>query len=393
MIQERCPSCRSSGGSRSTITVESMNALFREAFGGDGDVTVTKASGRVNLIGEHTDYNDGYVMPVPLDMHVWVSGRSREDDLVRVYAADSGEWAEFDLKAMEYEVERLWANYPQGVAWALAEKGHQLQGADLVISGDVPIGAGLSSSAALEVASVRMFGELSGLRLDPVEVAYTGKRAENDFVGVQSGIMDQFVASLGVPGSTLFIDCRTDEYRRIPLPMGARIMVVDTTVKRELASSAYNERRAQCEEGVRMLSENLDGVSALRDVSSEDLERFGASLPDLILRRCRHVVEENARVLDAVKALEAGDAERLGELMDASHESLRADYEVSSDELDILVDAAREIPGTLGARMTGAGFGGCTVNLVKEENVEFFVDRIKERYMRSTGLEAIVYRV
>jgi galactokinase len=370
-----------------------MRALFREAFGGDGDVTVTKASGRVNLIGEHTDYNDGYVMPVPLDMHVWVSGRSREDDLVRVYAADYGEWAEFDLKAMEYEVERLWANYPQGVAWALAEKGHQLQGADLAISGDVPIGAGLSSSAALEVASVRMFGELSGLRLDPVEVAYTGKRAENDFVGVQSGIMDQFVASLGVPGSALFIDCRTDEYRRIPLPMEARIIVVDTTVKRELASSAYNERRAQCEEGVRMLSENLDGVSALRDVSSEDLERLGASLPDLILRRCRHVVEENIRVLEAVKALEAGDAERLGELMDASHESLRADYEVSSDELDILVDAAREIPGTLGARMTGAGFGGCTVNLVKEENVEFFVDRIKERYMRSTGLEAIVYRV
>ena len=370
-----------------------MSALFREAFGDDEGITVTKASGRVNLIGEHTDYNDGYVMPVPLDMHVWVAGRSRVDDLVRVYAADYGEWAEFDLKAMEYDVERLWVNYPQGVAWALTEKGHQLLGADLVISGDVPIGAGLSSSAALEVASVRMFGELSGLRLDPVEAAYTGKRAENDFVGVQSGIMDQFVASLGVPGNALFIDCRTDEYRLIPLPSEIRVVVVDTTVKRELASSAYNERRAQCEEGVRMLSENLDGVSALRDVSSEDLERLGASLPDLILRRCRHVVEENARVLDAVKALEAGDAERLGELMDASHESLRTDYEVSSDELDALVDAAREIPGTLGARMTGAGFGGCTVNLVKEENVEFFIDRIKESYMRSTGLEAIVYRV
>jgi galactokinase len=175
--------------------------------------------------------------------------------------------------------------------------------------------------------------------------------------------------------------------------VGAQVIVVDTTVKRELASSAYNERRAQCEEGVRMLSENLDGVSALRDVSSEDLERLGASLPDLILRRCRHVVEENTRVLDAVKTLEAGDAARLGELMDASHESLRTDYEVSSDELDALVDAAREIPGTLGARMTGAGFGGCTVNLVKEENVELFSDRIKESYMRSTGLNAIVYRV
>ena len=191
----------------------------------------------------------------------------------------------------------------------------------------------------------------------------------------------------------MFIDCRTDEYRRIPLPVGARVIVVDTTVKRELASSAYNERRAQCEEGIRMLSEDMDDVRALRDVSSEDLERLGASLPDLVFRRCRHVVEENARVLDAVKALEAGDAERFGELMDASHESLRTDYEVSSDELDALVDAAREIPGTLGARMTGAGFGGCTVNLVEEENVDFFSDRIKESYMRSTGLKATVYCV
>jgi len=370
-----------------------MRALFREAFEGAEDVTVTKASGRVNLIGEHTDYNDGYVMPIPLDMHVWVAGRSREDDLVKIYAADYEEWAEFDLKAMEYDVEHLWANYPQGVAWVLAENGHVLRGADLVISGDVPIGAGLSSSAALEVASIRMFGALSGLRLDPVEVAYTGKRAENDFVGVQSGIMDQFVASLGVPGNALFIDCRTDGYRRIPLPRGARVIVVDTSVKRELKASAYNDRRAQCEEGVRMVSENLDGVRALRDVSREDLERLGASLPDLILRRCRHVIEENARVLDAVKALEAGNVESLGELMYASHESLRTDYEVSSDELDALVDAAREIPGTFGARMTGAGFGGCTVNLVQEENVELFSDRIKESYMRSTGLNAIVYRV
>ena len=375
------------------ISRESMRALFREAFEGAEDVTLTKASGRVNLIGEHTDYNDGYVMPIPLDMHVWVAGRSREDDLVKIYAADYGEWAEFDLKAMEYDVEHLWVNYPQGVAWALAEKGHQLLGADILISGDVPIGAGLSSSAALEVASVRMFGELSGLRLDPVEVAYTGKRAENDFVGVQSGIMDQFVASLGVPRNALFIDCRTDEYRRIPLPLGVQLVVVDTTIKRELASSAYNERRAQCEEGVRMLSENLDGVMALRDVSSEDLERLGASLPDLILRRCRHVVEENARVLKAIKAMEAGDSAGLGELMDASHESLRTDYEVSSDELDALVDAAHEIPGTLGARMTGAGFGGCTVNLIKEEKVELFIDRIKESYRRSTGLDAVVYRV
>ena len=375
------------------ITSESMRALFREAFEGAAEVTVTKASGRVNLIGEHTDYNDGYVMPIPLDMHVWVAGTGREDDRVRIYAADFGEWAEFDLREMAYKPECLWVNYPQGVAWALAEDGHDLRGADLVISGDVPIGAGLSSSAALEVACIRMFRELSGLRLDPVYIAYKGKRAENDFVGVQSGVMDQFVASLGEPGSALFIDCRTDEYRPIPLPTGTRVIVVDTTVKRELADSAYNERRAQCEEGVRILSESLHPVRALRDVSVEDLKGLGASLPNTILRRCRHVVEENARVLEAVRALEAGDPGRLGALMDASHESLRTDYEVSSLELDALVYAAREIPGTLGARMTGAGFGGCTVNLVREADTEHFCDRIKESYRESTGLEAKVYPV
>ena len=375
------------------ISCESMRALFREAFEVAEDVTVTKASGRVNLIGEHTDYNDGYVMPIPLDMHVWVAGNIREDNLLRIYAADYGEWAEFDLTSMEYDSERLWVNYPQGVAWALTENGHELKGANLVISGDVPIGAGLSSSAALEVASIRMFRELSGLNLDPIEVAYTGKKAENEFVGVQSGIMDQFVASLGVPGSALFIDCRTDEYRPIPLPSGTRVIVVDTAVKRELAASAYNKRRSQCEQGVGILGDHIPSVSALRDVSPGDLSRLGHLLPDVVLRRCRHVVEENARVLEAVKALGSGDAAGLGMLMDASHESLRTDYEVSSDELDALVEAAREIPGTIGARMTGAGFGGCTVNLVKADNAESFSEEIKEKYLEATGLKATVYLV
>jgi galactokinase len=347
----------------------------------------------VNVIGEHTDYNEGYVMPIPLDMHVWIAGRPREDEIVRVYAHDYGELAEFDLKSLEYNTEHLWVNYLQGVAWALSEDGHELRGADLLVSGDVPIGAGLSSSAALEVASVRMFAELSGLELDPVEVAYKGKTAENGFVGVQSGIMDQFVASLGVPGNLLFIDCRTNEYRNIPLPHGVRVVVVDTTVKRELASSAYNERRAQCEDGVRALRNHIPHARALRDVTPEDLERLGKHLPETVIRRCRHVVEENARVLEAVRALEDGDAVRLGKIMYASHESLRTDYEVSSVELDALVEAARETSGTLGARMTGAGFGGCTVNLVREEKVERFSERVKEIYRSSTSLNANVYLV
>jgi len=229
--------------------------------------------------------------------------------------------------------------------------------------------------------------------MDPVEMAYIGKAAENDFVGVQCGIMDQFVSALGRQGHALFIDCRTNEHELIPLDPGFSVVVVNTMVKRELASSAYNERRRQCEEGVNILGRSLPGVRALRDVSPGDLDEFEHELPHVVAKRCRHVVSENARVLEAVGAMRAGDVDRFGELMYESHESLREDYEVSCGELDLLVEAARRIPGTVGARMTGAGFGGCTVNLVRLGRTRSFVRAIKEEYRNETGLSSDVYVV
>jgi galactokinase len=376
------------------ITSEGIKRIFANVFGRRTDeAQVTKAPGRVNLIGEHTDYNDGFVLPTPISRHVWAAAAINDSGTANLYAVDYDERASFDLNDIRFDAEHGWANYVMGVAWALLEEGHSMGGVDLAISGDVPVGAGLSSSAAIEVAVARMFVHLFSLEIDPVELAYIGKRAENEFVGVQSGIMDQFVGSLGRLGEALFIDCRTDEYQRIPMPDGVRFFVVNTMVRRELQSSAYNERRLQCEEGVRMLRKEIPNVQALRDVSLEELERFRGVLPDVIMRRCSHVVSENNRVIEAVKAFREDDVVRFGTLMYDSHASLRYDYEVSCRELDVLVEAAKGIRGTLGARMTGAGFGGCTVNMVEEDRVPHFAKEIIERYSSATGSVPDVYMV
>ncbi len=376
------------------ITADVMRGIFLERFGGGTrEVRVTRAPGRVNLIGEHTDYNEGYVLPVPIDRHVWVATGRREDRTVNLWADDLSEQAEFQIDRTEYDVEHRWANYVIGVADVLLRKGYVLGGADMVIKGDVPLGAGLSSSAAIEMAAARAFAGLFGLMINPIEMANVGKSAENEFVGVQCGIMDQFVSALGRPDHALLIDCRTNEYDHIPLEPGFKVVVVNTMVKRELASSAYNERRAQCEEGVRLLRKSLPHVRALRDVSIEDFEKHQHGLPDVVRKRCRHVISENSRVLEAVEALRAKRLDRFGELMYESHESLKDDYEVSCPELDALVETARGIPGTVGARMTGAGFGGCTVNMVRKEDTQGFTRTIRDRYRDVTGLEAEVYLV
>jgi galactokinase len=347
------------------INEDSMRELYGQAFREDPSaVTVTKAPGRVNLIGEHTDYNDGFVMPVPIDRHVWVAAKEKDGNTVNLHAADYGENASFKLDDVRFDSVHLWANYVIGVADVLMGKGYPIGGANMVISGDVPIGAGLSSSAAMEVATVRVFADLFDLRIDPLEMAYIGKSAENNFVGVQSGIMDQFVGSLGRKDHALFIDCRTNEYRHIPLDPDYTIVIVNTMVRRELTTS---------------------------DVTPEDFEQFKETLPEVIAKRCRHVVYENARVIEAVEALESGDMERFGGLMYESHSSLRHDYEVSSTELDFLVETARGLPGTAGARMTGAGFGGCTVNIVESEKTEDFVEAIQKNYLNETGFKAEVY--
>jgi len=373
-------------GSLETELADTHRKLF-----GSGEVTIHKASGRVNLIGEHTDYNDGYVLPTPIDRHIYVASSPRSDSRVVAHALDLEDKAEFNLRSMKRSPEHPWSNYVMGVAQKLIEEGHTLRGADMVIGGDVPLGAGLSSSAALLVASLRAFQAMNGIALDPVEAAHLAKRAENEFVGVQCGVMDQFVASLGEHGKALFIDCRTNEHRNVALPRDHRVVIVNTMNSRDLASSAYNERRQQCTDAVQILSTHDPTIKALRDVSPETLVKHWGELPPLTRMRARHVVTENQRVLESLELLEDGDVNGFGDLMYDSHESLQNDYEVSCRELDVLVDATQDMRAVAGARMTGAGFGGCTVNLVEEGYVDRFTELIKEKYLSSTAKRAEVY--
>ncbi len=352
---------------------------------------VFRAPGRVNLIGEHTDYNDGFVLPMAVERAVWIAARPRPDRHARLYALDFNQDDSFSLDSIERSDDAPWSNYVRGVVWALEEAGYRLRGVDAIITGDVPIGAGLSSSAALEVAGALALTTLGEAEVDRVRLALLCQRAENEFVGMRCGIMDQFVSALGRRGHALLIDCRSLEHRLVPIPAGVEVVIADTGKRRGLVNSEYNLRRAQCEEGVRLLQQVMPGVRALRDVSPADLARFADRLPPPVRQRCQHVVDENARVLKAVAALEAGDVLAFGALMNASHKSLRDLYQVSCEELDAMVEVAQGLKGCLGARMTGAGFGGCTVNLVWSHSVDEFCRRLAEGYQRRTGLRPAIY--
>jgi len=347
---------------------------------------VVAAPGRVNLIGEHTDYNDGFVLPAAIDRHILVAVAPREDRAVRLYAADFDEMAAFGLDDLHSDADQAWSNYERGVAWALQEAHHALGGMDAVITGDVPIASGLSSSAAVEVATAHCFEVASGFELDGVERALLCQKAENEFVGMRCGIMDQYVISLGRREHALLIDCRSLESRPVSLPMGYSLVVCDTAKRRGLVGSEYNTRRQECETGARLL-----GLQALRDIGPEEFMVRQAELSEVIRKRCRHVVTENRRVLDAVEALRSGDLVRFGSLMNASHLSLRDDYEVSCPELDAMVEAAWRQEGVVGARMTGAGFGGCTVNLVALQAAEAFRHHVAQEYTQAIGLVPQVY--
>ncbi|MGQ9555996.1 MAG: galactokinase [Anaerolineae bacterium] len=363
---------------------------FIAEYGREPEV-ITRAPGRVNLIGEHTDYNDGFVLPIAIDRAVYIAAASRSDDSVRLQALDFNDRASFNLAAIHFDKQHLWSNYPRGVAWVLQRRGFALSGMDAIISGDVPIGAGLSSSAAIEVAVTKTFQALAGLAIPATELALAAQEAENRFVGMNCGIMDQFISVLGQRGHALLIDCRSLEHEPVPIPAGCSVIVANTMKQRGLVDSEYNRRRAECEEGVRLLKHVLPNIRALRDVSPLDLERFGHLLPETVLRRCRHVVGENARVLEAVAALRQGNGGRFGELMLASHASLRDDYEVSCAELDLMVEAALDEPGVNGARMTGAGFGGCTVTLVQADYTERVATAVREKYTAWCGIVPEVY--
>lgn len=356
-----------------------------------GEPRIFKAPGRVNLIGEHTDYNDGYVLPTPIDRYLWVTISPREDDTLRLQAMDFDEWTEHRLSSISYDKEHLWANYVLGVAHSLMGRGYILRGFDLSIHGDVPLGAGLSSSAALETAVVRALNETFSLGIGPVELAYIGKQCENEFLGIQSGIMDQFVSGMGEYGKALFIDCRSNENSLHSLDPDHSLVILNTMVSREVATSDYNIRKSECDEATRIISEEHPKVKALRDVDVEMLLDSWDKLPDVIARRARHVVSENNRVLEAVQLLSESDMHGFGGLMYESHNSLRHDYEVSCTELDVLVDSTLDLKGVLGARMTGAGFGGCTVNLVEKGYVDEFIEHVSREYLESTGKRLEAY--
>jgi len=373
--------------------IRELRVTFQQSFGSADGLLLSHAPGRVNLIGEHTDYNGGFVLPMAVDREACVLFRPATEGPVRLWSENYGEWDEFDLDAVEHNERQPWSNYVRGVAAALQEVGLELRPIEGIIWGNVPIGAGLSSSAALEVAIARAFCLAAGSEMDSKELALACQRAENRFVGVGCGIMDQFVSVHAVPEHALLLDCRSLEHEAVPLDTSAlRVVVCNTMVHHELGSSAYNERRAQCERAAQVLSEHAAGIEQLRDVSPALLEAHGHVLNATLLKRARHVVNENARTLEAAEALRAGDYARFGRLMNASHESLRDEYEVSCEELDLMVELARRQPGLVGARMVGGGFGGCTVNLVEAAQADGFSRAVAQDYRQATGIEPQVYQ-
>ena len=346
--------------------------------------TIVRAPGRVNLIGEHTDYNDGFVLPMAIDRAVWIALRPRDDGRVRVHSLDFDQTIEFALDDLHHG--SGWAEYLKGMAWAMQQADRPVRAFEGVVAGDVPIGAGLSSSAAWELAAGRAFSVVSGMAWDAAQMALLGQRAENQWVGVNCGIMDQMISAAGKADHALLIDCRSLETQAVPLPPNTVVVVLDTATRRGLVDSAYNERRSQCEAAARFF-----GVKALRDVSLAHFEAHADQLEAVTRRRARHVITENARTLQAAERMRLGDPIGLGRLMNASHLSLRDDFEVSSPELNVMVDCANRQAGCYGARMTGAGFGGCAVALVRSDTAEQFSRNVTAEYRAATGRAPNVY--
>ncbi|MBE0684335.1 MAG: galactokinase [Anaerolineales bacterium] len=374
------------------MDTQDLRQSFATYFNSESEIIV-RAPGRVNLIGEHTDYNEGFVLPMAIDRAVWLALRPRTDGQVHIQSLDISSAPPADPKPDSiFYLHSLtkgkgWLEYPKGVANELMKAGYKLRGFDAVMTGDVPRGAGLSSSAAVELAVARAFASVSNFEWDAPRMAGIAQKAENEWVGVKCGIMDQMASAACREGHALFLDCRSLEIQHVPLPKEISIVILDTSTRRGLVESAYNERRSQCEEAAHWF-----GVKALRDVSVEEFNNKNKDeLDAVVLKRARHIITENARVLEAVKVTGNGNVKRLGELFSASHDSLRDDFEVTNNALDIMVACAREQESCYGARMTGAGFGGCAVALMRQENTAEFVHAVSTAYRHRSGLEAAVY--
>ena len=370
------------------LDAHTLPLLFKRRFG--AEPRCFRAPGRVNLIGEHTDYNDGFVLPASLDLATYVAIAPREDQTIRVHSENLGAGFTFALDEPQKRAGD-WSDYIRGVTVELLRAGFELGGADVMILGTLSMGSGLSASAALEVGFGYALLSACDQPIDLLTLARICQRAENEFVGMRCGIMDQFISCHGVEGAALLLDCRSLQARPVRIDSSVRVVISNTMAHHQLASSAFNQRREECEQAMALLSPALGGVTALRDVSMAQLQEHAGLLPPKILARARHVVGENARVLEAVAALEQKDFITAGRLMNASHESLRDDYEVSCRELDLMVELGRAVPGVYGSRMTGGGFGGCTVSLVEASVADRFAESVAPAYEKATGLKPMIF--
>ena len=381
---------RSVGQTQPAATHAFLRETFENLFG--HAPRLYRAPGRVNLIGEHTDYNEGLVMPAAIGLYCWVAIDSRSDRKLRIHSTNFSETLVTDLDTNPGP-RWDWSDYVVGTALALADSGTRLKGADILVHGEVPLGSGLSSSAAIEVAVGYALLDVHGSAIDRVQLALACRKAENEFVGARVGLMDQFISSHGKRDHAIMLDCRSLETEPVPIPTDVQLIVCNTGVRHQLAAGEYNTRRAQCEEGVRRLGSVLPRLHSLRDLGLSQLEEHKEILPEVIYRRCRHVVTENERVQSAVRAFIAKDLQRVGSLMAGSHESLRDDYEVSCAELNAMVEIACTQPGIVGARMTGGGLGGCTINLVKRDSADLFERHVKQEYEERFKIDPDIYRL
>lgn len=379
-----------------------INPTFQSYFNNRATIQV-QAPGRVNLLGEHVDYNQGLVLPAAIDLVVHLAARQFEVESssgkeLHLHAIDLGESVRIHLDQLALKIDvqgnplPKWAYYPAGVAWALQETGYPVCGTQVAFASEIPIGAGLSSSAAVEVAFAVLWQVLGGWALDRLELARICQKGENEYVGVSCGLMDQFASACGVKDHALFLDTRSLEWMPAPLPNDSVLIIADSGVRRSLANSEYNQRRADCEQAVTLLKGYMPHILSLRDVKTTEFAAISDYLPDIIRRRAEHVVKEIHRVHSAYNALLRQDKQAMGALMYAGHRSLRDLFEVSTPELDLLVEITRQLPGIIGARLTGAGFGGCTINLVESEHAENFIQLLSEQYHHSTGKVARIYK-
>jgi galactokinase len=375
--------------------IDALTKEHRELFGDTGKITIFMAPGRINIIGEHTDYNGGYVLPAAIDISIIAAVTPRTDRQLHLKSRNFADKVVAPIDGLAFDESRSWGNFPLSVAWVLEKHGISLTGANIAFQGDVPLGSGLSSSAAIEVLMMEIMLALAGKTIERKLIPVWCREAENGFIGVKSGIMDQFIITFGKENHALFLNCNTLDYRMIPFCNAdtTAVIVGNTKVKRELAKSAYNQRVEECAEGVRLLKKltGRSDITTLSDLTREEFDRNRKALPDLIGRRCEHVIHENARVLDATKALEAGDLATLGKLLLASHASLRDLYEVSCSELDCMVDAFMKAGDVYGARMTGAGFGGSAIALAKAASAERIIESARNYYEATTGIKGEFY--